>query len=60
MSKFSYDLEISADSENEADTKMKALTILAIKLSATELEKLAWIVKNDPVKTALAKKALGV
>lgn len=60
MSKFSYDLEISASSENEADTKMNALTILAIKLSATELDKLAWIVKNDPIKTALAKKALGV
>lgn len=60
MSKFSYDLEISASSENEADTKMNALTILAIKLSAAELDKLAWIVKNDPIKTALAKKALGV
>ena len=60
MSKFSYDLEISASSENEADTKMNALTILALKLSAAELDKLAWIVKNDPIKTALAKKALGV
>ena len=60
MSKFSYDLEISASSENEADTKMNALTILAIKHSAAELYKLAWIVKNDPIKTALAKKALGV
>jgi hypothetical protein len=60
MSKFSYDIEISANDENEADIKMQALTILAIKLSAKELEKLAWIVKNDPVKTALAKQALGV
>lgn len=60
MSKFSYDIEISANEENEADIKMQALTILAIKLSAKELEKLAWIVKNDPVKTALAKQALGV
>lgn len=60
MSKFSYEIEISASIESEADIKMQALTVLAIKLSATELEKLAWIVKNDPIKTALAKKALGV
>ena len=60
MSKFSYDIEISASNESEADTKMQALTILAIKLNAKELEKLAYIVKHDPVKTALAKQALGV
>lgn len=60
MPKFSYEIEISASLESEADIKMQALTVLAIKLSATELEKLAWIVKNDPIKTALAKKALGV
>ena len=60
MNKYSYDMVISANTEHEADTKMKALTILASKLSAKELEKLGDIVKNDPVKTALAKKALGV
>ena len=60
MTKYSYDLEISATTENEADTKMEALTTLAIKLSAKELEKLAYIVKHDPVKTAIAKQALGV
>jgi hypothetical protein len=60
MAKFSYDISIEASGEGEADTKMKALTTLASKLTAKELEKLAWIVKNDPAKTALAKKALGV
>jgi hypothetical protein len=60
MQKFNYDITIEANAETEADTKMKALTTLAAKLSAKELDKLAWIVKNDPVKTALAKKALGV
>lgn len=60
MKKFSYDITIEASTETEADTKMKALTTLAAKLSAKELDKLAWIVKNDPVKTAIAKKALGV
>jgi len=60
MSKQSYTIIIEAATEKEADTKMKALTVLASKLSPKELEKLADIIKNDPVKTALAKKALGV
>ena len=60
MKKYSYDISIEAGSETEADTKMKALITLTSKLSAKELDKLAWIVKNDPAKTALAKKALGV
>lgn len=60
MKKFNYDITIEASTEQEADTKMKALITLAGKLNAKELDKLAWIVKNDPVKTAIAKKALGV
>ena len=60
MTKYTYELAISASTEKEADTKMKALSILAKKLSAAELDKLGDIVANDPVKTALAKKALGV
>lgn len=60
MPKFSYELEIAANTEKEAETKMKALIVLASKLNEKELDKLADIIKNDPVKTALAKKALGV
>ena len=60
MQKFNYDMAISANTEKEADTKMTALTILAKKLSAAELEKLGDIVANDPIKTSLAKRALGV
>lgn len=60
MSKFSYTINIDAPTEKDSETKMKALTVLASKLTARELEKLADIIKNDPVKTALAKKALGV
>lgn len=60
MPKHQYEISIEAASEGEATAKMKALTTLASKLSQTELTKLAHIVKNDPVKTALAKKYLGV
>jgi hypothetical protein len=60
MKKFNYDISIEAASEAEADAKMKALSVLAKKLNTKELLKLADIVQNDPVKTAIAKKALGV
>lgn len=60
MSQFTYDIRIKADSQKEADTKIQALTVLSSKLTASELEKLADIVKNDPIKTAMAKSALGV
>ncbi len=53
-------MEIAAKTESEAITKMKALTILASKLNEKELDKLAEIIKNDPIKTAMAKSALGV
>jgi len=60
MKKFQYDISIEGKTETEADAKMKALTTLACKLSQVELTNLAHIVKHDPVKTALAKKYLGV
>ncbi len=60
MKTHNYEINIQATTEAEADTKMKAITVLVKKLTATELSKLAYIVQNDPVKTAMAKKALGV
>lgn len=60
MKKYTYELEITAINEQEADTKMQALTILASRLTAKELEKLAHVVKHEPLKLAMAKKALGV
>jgi hypothetical protein len=60
MKKFSYDIDIEAASEGEAEAKLKALSVLGSRLKTVELERLAHIVKNDPIKTALAKKYLGV
>jgi hypothetical protein len=60
MQKHHYNLTIEAKTEAEADAKISALTTLASKLSAWELTKLAHVLKHDPVKTALAKKYLGV
>lgn len=60
MAKYEYKFKVEAKTQSEADEKMKALAILAEKLTAKELSKLAHTVKNDPVKTALAKQYLGV
>ena len=60
MNKYQYEISIEAKTENESDAKMKALTTLASKLSEKELTKLAHVIKHDPIKTALAKKYLGV
>lgn len=60
MKKYQYDIAIVANNEQEADSKMKSLTVLASKLSARELERLAYVVEHEPVKTAFAKKALGL
>ena len=60
MKTYKYDIAIAANSEQEADSKMTSLTLLATKLNAKELERLAYVVKNEPVTTALAKKALGL
>jgi hypothetical protein len=58
MKDYNYNIRIPALLEKEANEKIAALAILASRLSATELTKLAHIVKTDPVKTALAKKYL--
>jgi len=60
MKSYKYQVTLEESSEQEADAKIEALSVLAKKLSVKELSKLAHIVKTDPVKTALAKKYLGV
>lgn len=60
MKNYTYKITLEEKSEGDADAKIEAISILAKKLSVNELSKLAHIVKTDPVKTALAKKYLGV
>lgn len=60
MKKFNCDFSVPANTQTEAEMKMDALTILATFLTAEELRKLAHVVKNDPIKTSLAKSYLGV
>ncbi|MBL7760950.1 MAG: hypothetical protein JNK08_09685 [Sediminibacterium sp.] len=60
MQKFCYEICIEAKTDMQAENKMKALAVLASKLSTKELAQLADIIKNDPIKTALAKRYLGV
>ena len=60
MEKFSFTFSISAANKAEAESKMKSISIMASKLKANELEKMADVVLNQPTKMALAKKALGL
>jgi len=60
MKSYTYKFTLEEKSESEADAKIEALSTLAKKLTVKELSKLAHVVKTDPVKTALAKKYLGV
>ena len=60
MKSYPYEINIEATTETEADTKMKALIVLLRKLKANELAKLAEVIEKNPIKTAMAKKALGL
>jgi hypothetical protein len=60
MKPYTFDFTIEAASPEEAKMKLTALSVLAVKLRAHELHKLAHVVANEPVKTAMAKKALGL
>ena len=60
MKAYKYDLAIHEHSEQEADSKIKSLSVLASKLSAKELERLAHVVEHEPLKLAMAKKGLGL
>lgn len=60
MEKFSFNITITANDHAEATSKMKSISVMASKLKANELEKMADVVLNQPTKMALAKKALGL
>ena len=60
MTKHTFEISIEASSSEEAVEKLKAASVLIQKLKPQEIKKLADVVKNDPIKTALAKKALGL
>lgn len=60
MKNYTYKITLEERSEEDADAKVDAMAVLVKKLTATELTKLAHIVKTDPAKTALAKQYLGV
>jgi hypothetical protein len=64
MKKYNYEMRIagpaSPEGEAEADSKMQSLTVLGARLSSKELKRLEQVVLHEPMKLAIAKKALGV
>lgn len=60
MNKHSFKVSIEASNEQEALEKLQSAVTLIEKLKTAEIKKLADIVKNDPIKTAIARRALGL
>jgi hypothetical protein len=60
MENFIYDFSIAATDKQEAATKMEAIQKIVSKLNTKELVRLAHVVEKEPIKLAMAKKALGV
>ncbi|HSZ72475.1 MAG TPA: hypothetical protein VK750_07340 [Cytophagaceae bacterium] len=60
MTEHIFEVSIKAPTHPEAVEKLKAALTLMQSLKTIEIKKLADVVKNDPIKTAFAKKALGL
>lgn len=58
MNSFEFELEVPAQTSDEATEKMQALLVFLKKLNVKELKNMARILQHDPIKTALAKKYL--
>ncbi len=57
MKKYEYDITVTAESQSEADSKMKSLITILNKLSHDELKKIAEVVSN-PIQLAVIKSKL--
>ena len=55
MSAFAYKITVEAKTKDEAETKLKAATVLLERLSETELTRLADVVQNEPKTLAAAR-----
>jgi len=60
MNTYTFEISVETQSKEEAQSKIESACKLITHLSEKELAKLAHIVINDPIKTAMAKRALGV
>lgn len=60
MKSYTTKITMEANSPEEVEIKMTALTMLASKLKAIELQKLAEVVEKNPIKTAMAKSYFGL
>lgn len=60
MTRFEFKITLTEATKQEAEEKIKSVTVLIRHLSARELKTFASIVQNDPSKVMLAKKYLGI
>jgi hypothetical protein len=57
MKKFDYDITVTAESQGEADSKMKSIIAILNKLSVKELKRAEEVV-NNPMELAVLKSKL--
>ncbi len=57
---YKFEISIQADSQQEAEEKLRCASVFIRKLKTAELKKLAEVIEKEPSKVALAKKALGL
>ena len=64
MKKYTYEISFTEkdgnEGEKEAELKADGLAILGAKLTGKEIQRLKQVVLHEPMKMALAKKALGL
>jgi hypothetical protein len=57
MKKFEYEITVNAESQSEADSRMKSITAILNRLSTKELKRAEEVV-NNPVELAMLKTKL--
>lgn len=58
MGNYKFEVSVQGESATDAGEKLAAAAVLMRKLKTKEIKKMADVVANDPVTTAMAKKAL--
>ncbi|MEW6469651.1 MAG: hypothetical protein AB1458_12040 [Bacteroidota bacterium] len=60
MPTYEYEIQIAAPTIELASRKAKAAAVIFSGLTTEEMEKLAWVIKNEPHKLDWARRFLGL
>lgn len=57
---YKFEITIQAETQKEAEEKLKCASIFIRKLKTRELKRFAEVIEKEPMKVAMAKRALGL